>query len=559
MLVENQKTLVRYQVGAMPLIQHIITRLHLKERLAEQLPLHANELVSSVDTLILLISNLVIGKMPLYKLNDWVGSIDLRCFGHKKPDSFTVSDDKFGRALDKLYQADRASLMTQVVLSAIKEFNINLAQIHNDSTTIEAYGDIAGVTRTGVELKRGYNPNRGSDLKQLIFNLSISADGGVPIHHKTYPGNRTDDTLHIESWNTLTQICQSVHFLYVADSKLCTDEQLNYIVTHGGRAITIIPNTWNETRVFKEKLRETTIARTEVWRRVKPGTTDELEYFSVYSGNYFTEKRGYRIHWIHSSEKKKKDRERRNQQFQRAEKELASLVGELNTKKYKTREAISAKAEEILKKYHVSELITFKIGTVKSKETKQIGKGRPSATTEYQEIIHELFTLYWMRHASLIKQEMKLDGLFPLLSTDISLSSEQVLKSYKYQPKIEKRFSQFKSIHHAAPLLFKSITRVEANLFAFFIALMVQALIEREVQKLMKERKIANLDVYSEQRSSTKPTANAIFQLFEPISTYQIKQGDKVIETYQDKLNKTQCLILDLLGLSKEQYWNTTN
>jgi hypothetical protein len=32
-------------------------------------------------------------------------------------------------------------------------------------------------------------------------------------------------------------------------------------------------------------------------------------------------------------------------------------------------------------------------------------------------------------------------------------------------PRIEKRLSQFKSVHNAAPLLFKKVHRVEANLF----------------------------------------------------------------------------------------------
>lgn len=200
----------------------------------------------------------------------------------------------------------------------------------------------------------------------------------------------------------------------------------------------------------------------------------------------------------------------------------------------------------------------MEIGTVKAREVKQIGRGRPSATTQYQEVIDELFTLYWSQNTSVIKQEMQLDGLFPLLSTDISLSSEQVLKAYNYQPKIENSFSQFKKIHYAAPLLFEKKRCVKVHLFTFFIALMVQALIEREIQKRMQERNIASLDIY-DQHFYEKLTAHAIFQLFEPVSTYQIKQGDEVIETYQDALNETQQLILALLGLSEDQYWNATD
>lgn len=338
MSLKNQKKLVRYQVGAMPLIQHILACLDLKSLLAEQLILHGSD-VFNVDRLILLISNLAIGKMPLYKLDEWVASMNLRSFGYKQP--LMVSEDEFGQALDKLYQADHHALMGKIVSSAIKKFHINLAQIHNDATTIK-YDDM-GITQTEVELKKG------DHLKLLAFNLSISAEGGVPIHYQTYPGSHTDDTLFIESWNTLVKICQRADFLYVTDSKYCTDAQLHHIVTHGGKVIALVPNTWNETQVFKEKLRKTMIAKTEIGRN--KSQISELEYFSVYSGDYFTEKRGYRLHWFHSSEKKKRDHAHRKQQLQCAEKELTSLVGELNTKQYKTREAILRTSQKILKKY----------------------------------------------------------------------------------------------------------------------------------------------------------------------------------------------------------------
>ena len=493
--------------------------------------------------------------MPLYKLSKWVESLDLRALGYQNSNSIAPNDDQFGRVLDKLYAIDRASLMTEIVVSAVKNFHIDLDRIHNDSTSVMAYGDIPGETRTEVALKRGHSKERRPDLKQIIFNLSISSDGGVPVHHKTYAGNRTDDTIHIETWTTLLAICRRPDFIYVADSKLCTDKQLNYITSHGGRAITILPNTWGETEKFKQKLKKTRISKTEIWRRIRPGTLDELEYFYAYKGEYFTEIRGYRIHWIHSSAKKKRDRDNRTNRLQKAEKKLAELVGDLNTKSYKTKSAVLDKANKILKDYNVEDFITINMGTTKTSEMKQIGSGRPSAKTKYKEVIMELLTLYWMRNTAAIQEEMQLDGLFPLLSTDVSITSESAIKNYKYQPKIEKRFSQFKSIHNAAPLLFKKIERVEANMFVFFVAMMVQALIEREIQQAMKKRNILSIDVYPEQRCSEKPTTNSISQLFEPVSTYQIIAGEKLIKANRDELDETQKLVINLLGLSEKNYW----
>jgi hypothetical protein len=58
----------------------------------------------------------------------------------------------------------------------------------------------------------------------------------------------------------------------VGDSKLCTDEQLSYIVAEGGRVVTIIPETWKEVETFKEKLTKTKKAKDIIWRRRKPGS-----------------------------------------------------------------------------------------------------------------------------------------------------------------------------------------------------------------------------------------------------------------------------------------------
>ena len=50
-----------------------------------------------------------------------------------------VNDDRVGRALEELFDADRASL-TAVVLRAVSEFGVDTTQLHNDSTSISVHG-----------------------------------------------------------------------------------------------------------------------------------------------------------------------------------------------------------------------------------------------------------------------------------------------------------------------------------------------------------------------------------------------------------------------------------
>jgi transposase len=373
----RERSLERHAVGALPLIHRMAERIGLRELLSRYVRAHGNDQVPVVDTLLLLLYNLTLGKEPLYELRQWVSGIDPRAVGYPSLDPEKFNDDRFTRALDRLYLADRASLMTEFVTKVVREFRLDLARIHNDSTTVKAYGSYPGTTRSGLELKQGHSKDHRPDLKQLVFSLSISADGAVPVHHKVYSGNRTDDSTHIETWKTVRKIAPKVDFLYVADSKLCTDEQLHYIDIRGGRAVTIIPETWSEVVAFKETLKATRKAKKEIWRRVKPGAESETEYFSAFVGDYYTHKRGYRIHWIYSSEKRKRDRTNREQRLTKAEQALMELNAKLNTRKFKLKENIETTVSEIQAKHRVAELLEVQIGVSRETYRVKAGKGRP--------------------------------------------------------------------------------------------------------------------------------------------------------------------------------------
>jgi transposase len=555
----KSRTLKRLQVGGLPLIHAIVKRMRLKEILYKYIPAHGNEDIAAVETLMLLVYNLILGKYPLYELQEWVESIDLRCINNEAYENVKFTDDRFGRVLNKLYLVDRASLMTELVVSFVNEFNIGLERVSNDSTSIKAFGKYPGRTNSGLELKRGNSKDHRPDLKQLVFSLSIAGDGAVPIHYKCYPGNITDDKTHIETWNTLRKITGCAQFLYVADSKLCTDEQLSYIVGEGGRVVTIIPETWKEVESFKKELRKTKKAKDIIWRRRKPGSDDKKEYFSAFRGDYFTTKRRYRIHWIYSSEKRKRDREKREKHLKKVEQCLAILNGKINKRGLKTKKAIEQAAQQIIEEHKLEKFFHISIGTLTEKDKVQVGSGRPGKNTQYRTRVNRLFTLSWTQKKQALKQQAQTDGIFPLLCTDKRLTAKQVLKAYKYQPRLEKRFSQLKTVHNAAPLLFKKIERIEANMFGFFIALVVQALIEREVRNNMKEHKIEKIKVYPEQREANHPTTSKIIDRFDNICTYKIMENSKVVESFKDSLNEDQKLILSLLNIDEHHYWKSAS
>ena len=180
----------------------------------------------------------------------------------------------------------------------------------------------------------------------------------------------------------MSKITRKHDFIYVADCKVCTSNQLGYIVGKGGRVITAVPNTWKETRTFKEELRLERKGKKRIWRRKIPGSWGEVEYYSLFCGDYSTEKAGYRMYWYHSSEKRKNDALSREQKLQKSESNLLNLLPKLNKKKLKMREEIEKRIEEILKKYKVKEFFKISLTEVRQSYRVQIGRGRPGPKTK---------------------------------------------------------------------------------------------------------------------------------------------------------------------------------
>ncbi len=551
-------TLKRTRIGEIPLLQHVVRRLGLDRLLRSYIPPHGNETYPAADTLLLLVFNIASGRWPLYDLRRWTTDIDGRLLGRKSalPEE-VFNDDRYARALDKLFSVDRASFLTDCTLGVVRSTGLELSQLHNDSTTVKTTGKMPQRTRSGLSFEYGHSKDHRPDLRQIVFSLTISADGAVPVHCKTWPGNRTDDTTHIETWTVLRDMAGRSDFLYVADCKLCTEKQLSFIVGNGGRCVTIIPKTRGEVKKFKESMRENPRGKERIMRRPVSGRDGSFETFYRIRGSYETDKGGYGVHWIYSTEKRRQDSEQRERRMDEASLALADISGRLNKRRLKTKEQIQERVEKILKKHDVKAFYDVTIEQYEEVTRKQRGRGRPGRGTAYREESKTVYSLSWRRDREALEREKNVDGLFPLLCTDREMGAKEALLAYKYQPRLEKRFEQLKSVHLAAPTLFKKTSRVEAVMFLFFMALIIQAVIEREVRNSMKAREIDAIAVYPEHRLAYHPTTAKIIERFHDTSVYRVMRGDEVETEYRDDLSAVQKEVLELLGMTEQDYWDS--
>ncbi len=87
------------------------------------------------------------------------------------------------------------------------------------------------------------------------------------------------------------------------------------------------------------------------------------------------------------------------------------------------------------------------------------------------------------------------------------------------------------------------------------LALILQAVIEREVRQDMKASDIEALSIYPEHRLAYHPTTAKILERVQDISNDKIVEGVRVIKTDRDELTDLQKEILELLGMTEEDYW----
>ena len=195
-------------LGALPIIWRFLDRMRLGGLLERYLPAaEARSALAPARAIGLLVRNLCVSRAPLYGFEQWAAPFDPRLLGVASQDELaSLNDDRVGRALERLFEADRGSLLTELMPGVIAEFGIDCAQLHNDSTSISVHGEYRladGREREGkptVQITFGHSKDHRPDLKQLVVILTVSADGAVPLALRLCAGNTADATTHLASW-----------------------------------------------------------------------------------------------------------------------------------------------------------------------------------------------------------------------------------------------------------------------------------------------------------------------------------------------------------------------
>jgi hypothetical protein len=100
----------------------------------------------------------------------------------------------------------------------------------------------------------------------------------------------------------------------------------------------------------------------------------------------------------------------------------------------------------------------------------------------------------------------------------------------------------------------KNEGRIEALFTLYFLALLVQALIERELRLAMRRDHIEELPIYPEQRQCRRPTTEQILRLFSLAERHALMRGEYTVQLFPAQLTDLQRQVLDLLGVPPQSY-----
>ena len=129
-----------------------------------------------------------------------------------------------------------------------------------------------------------------------------------------------------------------------------------------------------------------------------------------------------------------------------------------------------------------------------------------------------------------------------------------MLEAHKGQPIIEKRFEQLKTVHEIAPVYLKNEGRIEALFTLYFLGLLVQALIERELRLAMQREAIEELPLYPEQRKCRRPTTEQVLRLFALAQRHRLSHEGQTVQKFDVDLTDLQRQILALIGVPAHAY-----
>lgn len=563
------KEIISQTIGNGPVLKQYYEKMKLVETINRIVP-SKGEGLSCGEAVGALVAMVLNKGHALYAMEQWAETNQIlrSIFPNREPKNY--NDDQLARCLDKMFKTGLKSIHGAISSAMCIGFGIEVKSIHHDTTSLSFYGaydlpikqtQAQAQTQaqnqsqekekkeekkeeTAPKITYGYSRDKRPDLKQIIAALSVQQDG-IPLLATTDDGNASDGPNYPQHWQSISEMLGHSNFIYLGDTKLYSIERVREIVSQGGQFLCPIPMSQKEQANIAGLISagEIKFENKEVGDKLYGLWESSFEVIGKEQENINLRKIVVRSNALADTQLKSREERLRKGQI-----ELQEL--KLNQYKLKSRCEIERAVDEIVERLKIKRYLNVEIVEKIQLKQVKIGKGRPSSKTEYREEKLQKFELKVQLLEQEIHQAENIDGIY-LLCSNLSkseLSTEDVLREYKGQNKVERGHRDLKGPIALAPIFLHKPERVAAITLICVIALQLLRLMEFNAknQLLILKEKLSGL--LPNHLSTPNPPA---FKMLAALSTIDILEviTSSGSQFFLNKLSPLQLKILQLLDI----------
>ncbi len=483
---------VEKALGALPVIAEFCRRLDICGIVDRAAPVRDIAYVTHGQVIEALVANRLTSPTPLVHVEDWARAWAVEEVFDLTPE--VLNDDRIGRALDAV-APELAGIVGSIGARAIAGFGVEVARIHWDMTSISLYGAYRSPDSDYIEPRFGHPKDRRPDLLQVQAGLAVSADGGIPVWHRSYGGGAGEVAQVVPAMEALSKLAGERRFLMVGDSKLVSYPNLRAMTEAGVSFIAPASKSY---------------VGADVLAACDFDGAEAVDYVAERDADKAPEDRGsYRVSedtmvicgkkksepdlclrrvFVWSSARAGAAAKARAKKLARARGDLERLGRGLGGRYYRSEKEVIERIAVIARERRVKASLRTTVGT-------------DPVTTKP--------TLEWHFDEAALAAEASTDGWYALLTNlGSEVSASDVLRNYKGQEAAERRYSNFKGPIAVAPMFLKNNRRIEALISVICLALLIFSLVERAVRLALNPMiKLAGLWA----GRPAKPTGRLIF------------------------------------------------
>ncbi|GAU75766.1 IS1634 family transposase [Fusibacter sp. 3D3] len=491
---------------------------------------------------------------PLYRLNEYYKYKDLEGIFHQSVALDQINDDRFGGFLDLFYKAGCQKIFAKASANALITYGVQIKNINFDTTSKVMWGsyETAEGILGSIQIDFGHSKDKRQDKKQIKYGIGCA--NGIVVDAIVLSGNKDDKTYNTDTLERLNDVLENLQveksdFYYIADSALFSEKNLDMAADRSIKLITRMPD---NVLLAKDAI-------DEVVTHLDGLDTITIKDYKGQSYDYKVLEKtcDYKGHALkiatYYSTKYKTQKEKTIRK--KVSKELDALD---KLSKVLSKRAFACEEDSNLEieKLKLKDLKNFKYHkidfTIESKLKRR--RGRPSLDPKADLVGYEYFLkLNSSQDEAFIHYEIQRECCFVLCSNDLVINGEEILKEYKTQDSVEKKFKQLKSPQFVNSIYLESPERIEAFSYLMLICMLLLSTAEYVVRRGL----CADQDqvVGPGQVKMKKPTQRAIYDMFYSVRVRVIKHPNKPWErSYANNLDESLIKILNYLDIPLETF-----